>query len=532
MKSGALLLSFLLISPFCFSQDYGLESLLYSHNDLLGTARTAGAGGAFGSVGADLGSLSINPAGIGLYHSDDISITPGLRFTANQGNYEGSTSSGQVPIAFLSQAGIEFTWQSHNFSGQQMGFTSHSGSLLRSVSLAINYHHDNVFARNDNLNYYDVPSGSGLMDYFAAYANYYGGPVTPEMDVANQLGLFGINPAANNTYTSSQNGPYNQSGSLQTRGGIDNISLDFGGNINDKVFFGLSLDVPILRLVNTSSFAESYAGDSASIFQSYNMSSQQVVTGGGIGGSLGLIYRPTTWMRLGVAYHLPTWYFLTDNYTINSFNLYADTIPGGSEGIDPYSFQPADYTFRTPMKGVFSASFYYKDYGFLSIDYSLQNFGASRFYSPDNSLPVEQGFNDSLKTWFGFSHTIHAGLEIAYKLLRIRAGYAISTSPVKSTQSYYVSGYNFLQQNITAGIGVRLKRFYIDFAYIYGFTKDYSLPFDNYYLQVNNRYTTSTLLLTVGWKLQPKSSSSLRRRPQPQQPTYNNNNYQDYRDGY
>ena len=43
-----------------------------------GTARAMAMAGAFTSLGADLSSMSINPAGLGMYRHSDISITPML----------------------------------------------------------------------------------------------------------------------------------------------------------------------------------------------------------------------------------------------------------------------------------------------------------------------------------------------------------------------------------------------------------------------------------------------------------------------
>ena len=51
-----------------------------SRSHPFGTARVMGMGGAFTSLGADLSSMSINPAGLGMYRHGDISITPMMSF--------------------------------------------------------------------------------------------------------------------------------------------------------------------------------------------------------------------------------------------------------------------------------------------------------------------------------------------------------------------------------------------------------------------------------------------------------------------
>ena len=47
----------------------------YSRTDIKGTARYMGMGGAFGALGGDISTLSQNPAGIGVYRSNEIVTT-------------------------------------------------------------------------------------------------------------------------------------------------------------------------------------------------------------------------------------------------------------------------------------------------------------------------------------------------------------------------------------------------------------------------------------------------------------------------
>ena len=50
----------------------------YSRTDIKGTARYMGMGGAFGALGGDISTLSQNPAGIGVYRSNEIVTTLGI----------------------------------------------------------------------------------------------------------------------------------------------------------------------------------------------------------------------------------------------------------------------------------------------------------------------------------------------------------------------------------------------------------------------------------------------------------------------
>ena len=57
-----------------FSQEM-LDAYKYSSNDLNGTARSLGMGGAFGALGGDISAMSNNPAGLAVYRSSEVVTT-------------------------------------------------------------------------------------------------------------------------------------------------------------------------------------------------------------------------------------------------------------------------------------------------------------------------------------------------------------------------------------------------------------------------------------------------------------------------
>src|SRR3954468_4991444 len=56
-----------------------------------GTARSIGFGSALGSVGGDFTTLSVNPAGIGIYRRSEMMFTPSITFNNTSGYYAGNT---------------------------------------------------------------------------------------------------------------------------------------------------------------------------------------------------------------------------------------------------------------------------------------------------------------------------------------------------------------------------------------------------------------------------------------------------------
>ncbi len=73
---GFVLLPALLIGSLGASAQDITEAYNLSNLTVQGTARSMGFGNALGSVGGDFSSLSVNPAGLGVYRSSEFTLTP------------------------------------------------------------------------------------------------------------------------------------------------------------------------------------------------------------------------------------------------------------------------------------------------------------------------------------------------------------------------------------------------------------------------------------------------------------------------
>ena len=69
------------------------DVLRFSQLSHLGTVRTMGLCGAYGALGADLASASINPAGIGMYRRSDASISLGINMRSTDSEFGGKSTS-------------------------------------------------------------------------------------------------------------------------------------------------------------------------------------------------------------------------------------------------------------------------------------------------------------------------------------------------------------------------------------------------------------------------------------------------------
>ena len=59
-------------------------------NDLNGTARFVGMGGAMGALGGDISTMGTNPAGIGIYRSSDVMTSFGFSNIGMKSNMSGT----------------------------------------------------------------------------------------------------------------------------------------------------------------------------------------------------------------------------------------------------------------------------------------------------------------------------------------------------------------------------------------------------------------------------------------------------------
>lgn len=494
-------------------QSYIDAALMYARTGIEGTARTTGMANAYGSVGADLGCININPAGIGLYRSTDFSITPEIKIGNNEATYNGSHQNSSHPKVYFTQAGVAWNIRpkgAPQSDGDSIVTGFEAPRVLRSMTFALNIEGSSYFYRSQQFG--ATNSNHSMIDNYVGYVNQTNQPISfnaypPELVIANAAGLFQYNSVTG--YYSNVRAPVIQNGSIDTKGGVQKINLAYGANLSDKVFLGFGIAVPILSYSITPSFSENSANgtDSLTRFQHYDVQSELSVSGYGFTANLGVIYRPVNWVRIGASYQLPTWYSMSENYSTTT-NVDFDTASASYAASYPDVLR---YKMRLPMKGTASASFYLKQAGFISFDYEFQNFGATHYRFPDDSTGLSNQLNKQIKDTYKLTHTFRVGIEGSIKVLRLRAGYAYQTSPFKKDQ--FTPGYPEYRHYASAGIGVRLKNFYADFAYVLCYTKDASYVFASD--PVYNTYLNHSLLLTVGWKLtrnNDRRASQQRRR--------------------
>jgi len=481
---------FILIAFNGFSQT-DVDALRYSITNFGGTARGMGVAGAFGALGGDLTSATINPAGIGIYRSSELVLTPALFNVWNKSN-------------FLDTKDKEFRY-SFNFSNFGLaGSFEQSGSNWKRINYSVGYNRINDFHRkvffhgyntqNSMLDRFaELASGSNPNDLSAAY------PFNAGLAYETYL----INPIPTDTTNYSSvipNGNIEQLQKSNIRGKIDEWFFNAAANYNEKLFIGATIGLPFLKYQEETTFEEIDFNDSIPDFYSFSVTNNLKTQGYGINLKLGLIYKVNDYVRLGGAIHTPTVFYLEDSYSsfmisdFDTFGTYEWSSPEGNY----------KYKLLTPMKLIGSLAILSKNYGFISIDYEWLDYGQALFDFNSANIKeeiIESGINEAIDEKYQPVSNIRIGAEGKMDIYRLRVGYAIYDSPLHP--SIVTDGGDLKRTSISFGAGIREKEYFIDLAYVRTTSKEYFSPYDleaTVTPGVLNEITQNNILLTMGLK--------------------------------
>ncbi|HCE57578.1 MAG TPA: hypothetical protein DER09_07130 [Prolixibacteraceae bacterium] len=472
MKKYIFLFSIVLLVPVASMAQDLADALRYSNISAAGTARAGAMGNAFGALGGDFTSASINPAGLGLYRSSEFTITPVSMNTSVESKYYGT-----------SREDSDYKFALNNISYVNtisMAGTNEAGIV--SMSLGIGYNRIKDFNSYGIIQGFDV-NGSYL-DYFADRANrgiwsdYY-----EKLAWKTDVLLYDEN---NDEYWSDlQDAEYKQSQrkTISKSGSIDEYSIVASFNFNHKLYLGISWGINDLYYSESSRLYENDDNNNIPYFNNMEFNSNLNTWGTGHNFKFGAIYKPINEVRLGVSIHTPTWYRLQDDFStsMNTSITYAD----GSETYDESSpYNEYDYRLQTPLRATFSGAFVIGKVGLLSADYELVNYSNAKlrdggdgydFYSENTDI------GEAYKT----SGNLRLGGElVASKNFRLRGGFEYHGSAFEST------AFNASQKNADAnllvysgGIGYYAGKFFADLTYRYSTITEYDALYPTPHLE-------------------------------------------------
>lgn len=468
-------------------------------NDLNGTARYVGMGGAMEALGADISVINSNPAGIGLFRR----------------------SSGSVSFGLVSQDGASsFKYGNKtNASFDQAGFVYSMRDGRRTfINFGFNYHKSKNFD-------YILNAASGLngasqhkLSYMKALAN----ENNLDKTSSGWRGKFAYTSQLDNLYyntlmmTSSDGFFYNDAsryafGRAET-GYIGEYDFNSSVNVNDRVYLGVTVGIHDVHYTGHSLYNEALVNLNNQTAGDITVNDERRITGTGYNASFGIIFRPVdaSPFRIGLSVTTPTWYDLkTSNYTYLINNTKADG-GGKLQGDYPNYTTGESYEFKlfTPWKfGVslghtvgnylaLGASYEYADYSRLDTrvndGYDVDYWGDVYEHSSSDE-PMNRHTRETLKAVSTFK--IGAEAKVMPNLA-VRAGYNY-VSPMFKKEGYkdgnidsYGSNYssatdytNWEATNrYTVGVGYTLGKMSFDLAYLYAQTNGKFHPFADSYL--------------------------------------------------
>lgn len=476
------------------------ENANIATKDLNGTARYVGMGGAMDALGADLSTMSSNPAGIGLFRRSTIAATAGFMSQQDAKKFDfGNTSHvtfDQIGFVYSSPSGkssyinIGFNYhKSRDFNyilKASNGLNGASQNKLSYLKQADELFYPEGTLDGANVNGYDS-QGNDASTFSQVDYLYYNGLLTREIEEGGKT-VLDFNPYDATAFNMDR----------ASKGYIGQYDFNFSGNINDRVYLGVTFGVYDVHYKGYSEYAESLSGGNVTL------ADERTITGSGFDVKAGIIVRPieNSPFRIGLSVSSPTFYDLT---TENRSRLDNGSPYGEYDGV--HSSEAYDFKFNTPWKFGLSlghtvgnylalgASYEYADYSSIDsriIDGDGYDWWTDSYYESSSS---DREMNDATSYSLKGVSTIKLGAE--YKPtpeLAIRLGYnyvspmynenGYKDGSVWSPGTWYSSTTDYTNwkstNRITCGVGYQIDKFNIDLAYQYSAQNGDFYPFMEY----------------------------------------------------
>ncbi len=487
-----LLFLFLVFSSANLFSQTAYEALRNAMFSPTGSARSVGIGGSIGAFGADFTTLYNNPAGTAAFRRSDFTITP--QWTYLESNSQVLTDSASSPASLVGR-------RNNIFRLANAGFVSVSSSRAgdwRTVNFGLGIIRTADF---DQGLFFQGSSEGSITGRFAELAD---GLTPDELDdfeagLAYETGAI-YNAMGDNTvyltdFTPGEQVPKSQS--VKGRGGITELEFALAGNYREKLMVGGTIGIPFLRYEENKYYREVDENNENKYFNELIYEENLTTVGAGVNFKFGLIYLPVHHLRLGFAVHTPTFFKLNDSYRANM--IYDYTVQGQNyrnESSSPDGY--FEYRLRTPWRFLASGGVLIDKQGFISAEAEWVNYGSSYYAfktSDPGDLSYEQQLNREISEEYKTAVNLRLGGELRLGVLRLRAGYRHAFSPYRQ--------FNTAGASLHAGLGLRLKKFYLDLAYVRAAYAEAYFPYETTLYpatEVDTEVLKENYLMTLGFK--------------------------------
>ncbi|MEP1033857.1 outer membrane protein transport protein [Ekhidna sp.] len=466
-----------------------------SNYGLGSTARMQAIGGAQIALGGDISSAISNPAGLGFFNKGVFVFTPSMDFI------NADTEFGILRDGVAEFQNSEETFRNNfNFAniGTVINFTKgrFTDDKFKGGSLAITLNRSNTYHLSRK---YEGENGfNSIVDNILADAG------TLDVNQLNELGYaafdqFLITPVTGG-YDAFVGGFPIQYESIKERGSHYQMNIAWGGNYDDKLYFGGGMGLQFINYKQERSYEEFDFLQGNNDLDSLNaifIDDQIEVRGRGINFNFGTIFRPVEFLTIGASYTSPSFMSLDEESFVDleadwdAGTTFTETVDGETvtydlANIDPYQSDlfVNNYKLRTPSKvGVGIAAFIGKS-GFITGDVEYIDYGSANLNSDDFSTSAD---NDIIDDLYESVVNIRVGGEYRFDNFRLRAGYAFLPDPIKD--------YNLQDRtDVTFGFGYRTLDYFLDFAVVSSKTQREATP---YFSELNQPFSRTDIRRTT-----------------------------------
>lgn len=458
-SSRALALIIFLV-PFIAKAQGVDDALLYSQTLYEGTGRSIAMGNAVGAMGGDFTSACINPAGLGLYRSSELSLTSGLQHTFITSSYYGTQQhDGRMRLSipnFDYVVSMECSnYKPLRFLQMGIGLTRTNDFSYRSDAQGLNPYSsmiDDYLQCTEGLpELFNLSQDPGNLLSNAYPYDLYPAWQTYLIDrFQDSLGAYFSSPIPQ--------GNVNQRDQIVSRGRSEEWTFAASANIKEKLFVGASLGLSHIKRISKRTYRETPGDplDPDNTFTQWEHQEELGDTAWGLNLKCGVISYPTRWLRVGVAWHSRNLFSIGETWaTETSSQLIENHQEVSYKSYSPYLYH--SYDFFSPHTFIGSLAFLFGRRGMITTDVEYMDYSTSKLYSSSFSF---SDANASIKDILGPTLNFRVGTEWCIYRLFLRGGAAYYGSP-------YGFGENYGSvKKASLGLGyVTENDVYWDFAY-------------------------------------------------------------------
>lgn len=443
--------------------------------DLQGSPRFTAMGGAFTSLGNDLSSLHLNPAGLSVYRFSEIGFSLGWQSErARLGSFYDRSSTERTNTIYNGHFGAAFRFKLGRGPYSEFGA---SISYTKKADYDRNW---NILGglNNNTLGEFWGESSAGLNinqisdDAYAAWQAYLLVDTTNAGNtfIRDSLDSYAFGRLDNGRLISNSEVQYmqNQSGSL------GETALSFAGRIGNTFYYGLGFGFPSLNFRKEEFITEYLLENGSAPYNAkeYTYRRFNDIYGTGFNLKLGFIYRPIEEFRLGASYQSPSWFTVTQLYEFDiNANFDSPPFPGVSRATQSDLFSTNEYAYGLTSPAIYRlglSSVLFKSW-ILSVDYQYTSPNNSDIYLGRNGYNIsndllEGSYQPELNALLAQDrNSLSLGTEVRLGAFSLRAGYRTAESPfapsfVESTLGDAV--------NLSGGLGFKTGAWSFDLAYV------------------------------------------------------------------